>query len=163
MLIELKNKDTLNVGEFKLKCCIGKKGISKNKVEGDLQTPSGKFKLGNLYWRSDRVKKPETKLFCKKIKKNMGWCNDSNSIYYNKEIQINKKVKHEKLYRHDYKYDLFILVKYNYLKVKKNKGSAIFIHLTKNYKATSGCIAVSKKDFLILSKMLKKNSQIIID
>ena len=163
MIIKLKNKDTLNVGEFKLKCCIGKKGISKNKIEGDLQTPSGIFKLGNLYWRSDRIKKPETKLFCKKIKKNMGWCNDSNSIYYNKEIQINKKVKHEKLYRHDYKYDLFILVKYNYLKVKKNKGSAIFIHLTKNYKTTSGCIAVSKKDFLILSKMLKKNSQIIID
>ena len=163
MIIKLKNKDTLNVGEFKLKCCIGKKGISKNKIEGDLQTPSGIFKLGNLYWRSDRIKKPETKLFCKKIKKNMGWCNDTSSAYYNKEIQINKKVKHEKLYRHDYKYDLFILVKYNYLKVKKNKGSAIFIHLTKNYKATSGCIAVSKKDFLILSKMLKKNSKIIID
>ena len=162
MIIKLKNKDTLNIGEFKLKCCIGKKGISKNKIEGDLQTPSGIFKLGNLYWRSDRIKKPETKLFCKKIKKNMGWCNDTSSAYYNKEIQINKKVKHEKLYRHDYKYDLFILVKYNYLKVKKNKGSAIFIHLTKNYKATSGCIAVSKKDFLILSKMLKKNSQIII-
>ena len=163
MIIKLKNKDTLNVGEFKLKCCIGKKGISKNKIEGDLQTPSGIFKLGNLYWRSDRIKKPETKLFCKKIKKNMGWCNDTSSAYYNKEIQINKKVKHEKLYRHDYKYDLFILIKYNYLKVKKNKGSAIFIHLTKNYKATSGCIAVSKKDFLILSKMVKKNSQIIID
>ena len=48
MIIKLKNKDTLNVGEFKLKCCIGKKGISKNKVEGDLKTPSGKFKLGNL-------------------------------------------------------------------------------------------------------------------
>ena len=162
MIIKLKNKDTLNVGEFKLKCCIGKKGISKNKVEGDLQTPSGKFKLGNLYWRSDRVKKPETKLFCKKIKKNMGWCNDSSSVYYNKEIKINNKIKHEKIYRNDYKYDLFILIKYNYLKTKKNKGSAIFIHLTKNYKATAGCIALSKKDFLILSKMLKKNSQIII-
>ena len=162
MIIKLKNKDTLIVGEFKLKCCIGKKGISKNKAEGDFQTPSGKFKLGNLYWRPDRVKKPETKLFCKKIKKNMGWCNDSNSPYYNKEIQINKKIKHEKLYRHDYKYDLFILIKYNYLKTKKNKGSAIFIHLTKNYKATAGCIALSKKDFLILSKIIKKNSKIII-
>ena len=163
MIIKLKNKDTLIVDEFKLKCCVGKKGISKNKIEGDLQTPSGIFKLGNLYWRSDRIKKPETKLFCKKIKKNMGWCNDSSSAYYNKEIQINNKIRYEKIYRNDYKYDLFILIKYNYLKVKKNKGSAIFIHLTKNYKATSGCIAVSKKDFLILSKMLKKNSQIIID
>tara|TARA_Y100001970_G_C13823552_1_gene646133 strand:+ start:125 stop:616 length:492 start_codon:yes stop_codon:yes gene_type:complete len=163
MIIKLKNKDTLIVGGFKLKCSIGKKGISKNKVEGDFRTPSGKFKLGNLYWRSDRVKKPDTNLFCKKIKKNMGWCNDSNSSFYNKEIKINKNIRHEKLYRFDNKYNYFILIKYNYYKIKKNKGSAIFIHLTKNYKGTAGCIAVSKKDFLILSKILKKNSQIIIN
>ena len=162
MIIKLKNKDTLNVGEFKLKCCIGKKGLSKNKIEGDFKTPAGKFKLGNLYWRPDRLKKPNTKLVCKKIKKNMGWSNDSDSSYYNKEIIINKRIKHEKLYRYDSKYDLFILIKYNYSKVKKNKGSAIFIHLTKNYKATAGCIALSKKDFLILSKVIKKNSEIII-
>jgi len=162
MIIKLKNKDTLIVGEFKLKCCVGKKGISKNKFEGDFCTPLGKFKLGNLYWRPDRVKKPETNLFCKKIKKNMGWCNDSKSNHYNKEIKTSKNVRHEKLYRHDNKYDLFILIKYNYYDVKKNKGSAIFIHLTKNYKSTAGCIAVSKKDFLILSKILEKNSQIVI-
>jgi len=162
MIIKLKNKDTLNFAEFKLKCCIGKKGISKNKIEGDLRTPSGKFKLGTLYWRSNRTKKPQTKLFCKKIKKNMGWCNDVNSSYYNKEIKVRKKIKYEKLYRHDYKYDLFILIKYNFPKTKKNKGSAIFIHLTKNYKPTGGCIALSKKDFLILCKSIKKNSKIII-
>jgi len=73
MIIKLLNKDTLIASEFKLKCCIGKNGISKNKIEGDLKTPSGKFELGNLYWRSDRVDKPDTKLFCKKITKNMGW------------------------------------------------------------------------------------------
>ena len=163
MIIKLIDKDTLNIGEFKLKCCIGKKGISKKKVEGDWTTPSGEFKIGNLYWRSDKIKKPETKLFCKKIKKNMGWCNDINSAFYNKEIKINKKIKYEKLYRHDHKYDLFILIKYNFLKVQKNKGSAIFIHLTKNYKPTVGCIALSKKDFLILSKIIKKDSKIIIN
>ncbi len=162
MIIRLKNKDTLNVGEFKLKCCIGKKGISKNKVEGDLKTPSGKFKLGNLYWRADRIKKPKTKLLCKKINKNMGWCNDSNSAQYNKEIKISNNIKHEKIYRYDYKYDLFILIKYNYLKTKKNKGSAIFIHITNTYKPTAGCIALSKKDFLILAKLVNKNTKILI-
>ena len=162
MIIKLKNKDTLNVGEFKLKCCIGKKGISKNKVEGDLKTPSGKFKLGNLYWRADRIKKPKTKLLCKKINKNMGWCNDSNSAQYNKEIKISNNIKHEKIYRYDYKYDLFILIKYNYLKTKKNKGSAIFIHITNTYKPTAGCIALSKKDFLILAKLVNKNTKILI-
>ena len=162
MIIKIKNKDTLNIGEFKLKCCLGKKGISKNKFEGDLTTPKGKFKLGKLYWRADRVQKPKTSLFCKRIKKNMGWCNDINSRYYNKEIKKNKKIKYEKLYRYDHKYDYFILIKYNYDNPKKNKGSAIFIHLTKNYKPTAGCIAVRKKDFFILAKLAKTNSKIII-
>ena len=48
-------------------------------------------------------------------------------------------------------------------KIKKNKGSAIFIHLTKNYKSTAGCIAILKKDFLILAKLINKNSKIIIN
>jgi len=163
MIIKIKNKDTLIIGEFKLKCCLGKKGISKNKFEGDLTTPKGKFKLGKLYWRADRVQKPKTSLFCKKIKKNMGWCNDINSRYYNKEIKKNKKIKHEKLFRYDHKYDYFILIKYNYDNPKKNKGSAIFIHITKNYKPTAGCIAIIKKDFLVLAKLAKKNSKIIIN
>ena len=33
-----------------------------------------------------------------------------------------------------------------------NKGSAIFIHLTNNYKPTAGCVALKKKDFEILLK-----------
>ena len=163
MIIYLKNKDTLIVDEFKLKCCIGKKGIAKNKFEGDFRTPLGKFKIGNLYWRPDRVQLPNTKLLSKKIKKNMGWCNDINSKLYNKEIKIKKNIMHEKLYRNDHKYDYFILIKYNYEKTIKNKGSAIFIHLTKNYKPTAGCIAVSKKDFLIILKLINKNTKILIN
>ncbi len=163
MIIHIKNKDTLIVEDFKFKCSVGKRGIRKNKFEGDFYTPSGKFKIGKLYWRPDRVQLPETKLLCKKIKKNMGWCNDVRSQFYNKEIKINKKIKHEKLYRYDHKYDYFILVKYNYKKTIKNKGSAIFIHLTKNYKPTAGCIAVSKKDFLILARLANKNTKILIN
>ena len=163
MIIHIKNKDTLIVKEFKLKCSLGKKGIRKNKVEGDYCTPSGKFKIGKLYWRADRVKLPDTKLPYKKIEKNMGWCNDVSSQFYNKEIKINKKIKHEKLFRKDHKYDYFILIKYNYKKTIKNKGSAIFIHLTKNYKPTAGCISISKKDFLILVKLIDKNTKILIN
>ena len=81
----------------------------------------------------------------------MGWCDDPNSRHYNKLIEIKKNLKssYEELYRKDNKYDLFILIKYNYKKVKKNKGRAIFLHLTKDYSATKGCVAIKKKDFLI--------------
>ena len=37
------------------------------------------------------------------------------------------------------------------------KGSAIFIHLTKNYKSTAGCIALSKNDMIVLLKIIIKN------
>jgi len=162
MIIRLKNKDTLNFDDFSIKCVIGKNGLNKNKKEGDKSTPIGKFKLGPLYWRADKIEKPETNISCKKINKNMGWCNDINSRFYNKEIKVNKKIKHEKLFRKDYKYNLFLVIKYNDKKIIKGKGSAIFIHLTKNYKKTAGCIAVKQKDFLVMIKLLSKKSKIII-
>ena len=162
MLIKLKNKDTLTIDDFKFRCCIGKSGINSQKIEGDNSTPKGKYKIGTLYYRADRVKKPTTKINTKKIMKNMGWCNDPGNKYYNKQISINKNIKYEKLYRSDYKYNYLIVIEYNMKKIKSNKGSAIFLHLTKNYQKTAGCIALNKKDFLIILKIINKNSKIII-
>ena len=162
MKITLKNKYTLKVDDFKFKCCIGKNGVKKNKVEGDKCTPNGIFKLGTLYYRKDRVNKPVTNLKIKKIKKNMGWCNDSKNNFYNQEIIISNKVKHEKLFRKDHKYNYLLVIEYNTKKTKPNKGSAIFIHLTKNFKPTAGCVALLQKDFLILVKLINKRSIIKI-
>jgi len=163
MKITLKNKYTLKIDDFKFKCCIGKNGSKKNKIEGDKCTPKGTFKLGTLYYRKDRVKKPITNLNIKNIKKNMGWCNDSKNRLYNQEIKVNKKTKHEKLFRKDYKYDYLLVIEYNTKKIKPNKGSAIFIHLTKNFKPTAGCIALLQKDFLIMTKLINKKSTIKIN
>ena len=163
MKITLKNKYTLKIDDFKFKCCIGKNGLKKNKAEGDKCTPKGTFKLGILYYRKDRVKKPITSLKIKNIKRNMGWCNDSKNKLYNQEIKVNKNIKHEKLFRKDYKYDYLLVIEYNTKKIKPNKGSAIFIHLTKNFKATAGCIGLLQKDFLIMTKLINKKSIIKIN
>ena len=163
MKITLKNKYTLKIDDFKFKCCIGKNGVKKNKVEGDKCTPKGIFKLGTLYYRKDRVNKPTTNLKIKNIKKNMGWCNDSKNKFYNREVKVNKNISHEKLFRKDYKYDYLLVIEYNTKKIKPNKGSAIFIHLTKNFKATAGCIALLQKDFLIMTKLINKKSTIKIN
>ena len=164
MTIIIKNKETLLFDDFKFKCSIGKKGFNKEKKEGDETTPKGLFDLGNIYYRADRVPKPDSKLKKIVIKKNMGWCDDSKSKYYNKIIKIKKNLNigYEKLFRKDSKYDYLILIKYNYKRIKKNKGSAIFIHLTKNYLPTKGCIALQKKDFLILCKLINKKTKIKI-
>ena len=163
MTIFVKNKYTLQIGEFKFRCCIGKRGSTKNKKEGDKKTPIGEFEIENLYFRKDRNRKPSTLLKCVEIKKNMGWCDDINfPKKYNKLIKIEKKIKHEKLHRKDNKYDFLIPIKYNFKKTIIGKGSCIFIHLTKNYKPTAGCIALKKKDFLIMLKLIKKKTIIKI-
>ena len=163
MTIFLKNKHTLQIDDFYLKCSIGKNGISKKKKEGDKKTPVGIFSIQHLYFRKDKLKRPETSLKCVEIKKNMGWCDDvSYSKKYNKLIKINKNIHHEKLYRKDFKYDLLIPIKYNFERSVIGKGSCIFIHLTKNYQPTAGCIALKKKDFLILLKLINKKTKIKI-
>ena len=162
MLIRLKNKDTLNIDEFSFKCSIGKNGLKSKKVEGDFCTPKGSFLLKKLYYRSDRFKKINTVLSKIKIKKNMGWCTDPKHKQYNSLIKITKKIKHEKMFRRDRKYDLVIVLDYNLNKPVPFKGSAIFIHLTKNYQSTAGCIALSKNDMLILLNIIKKKTKINI-
>ena len=163
MTILIKNKYTLQIDDFKFKCCIGKNGTTKYKKEGDGKTPKGTFEIEDLYYRKDRTKKPITLLKCNEIKSNTGWCNDIRfPEKYNKLIKVDKKIRYEKLKRIDYKYDLLIPIKYNFKKPITGKGSCIFIHLTKNYKPTAGCIALIEKDFLIMLKLIKKNSKIKI-
>ena len=72
MEIILKNKHTLQIDDFLFKCCVGKNGLTNKKVEGDKKTPKGIFGLDKLYYRKDRIKKPETNFKCLEINQNMG-------------------------------------------------------------------------------------------
>ena len=162
MNIIIQNRLLLYKG-YKLKCSIGKMGTTNSKKEGDLSTPKGLFKLGILYYRKDRIKLIKCKIKKKVIKKSMGWCNDTRSKKYNREISFPFRYKSEKLYRSDKIYDIFINIKYNYSPVYKGKGSAIFLHLAnKKYKATKGCIAIQKKDFLKILPLVNNDTKILI-
>ncbi len=74
--------------------------------------------------------------------------------------QYNKNLK-ESLHRKDHKYDYIISISHNEKKTP-SKGSAVFIHLTDNYKPTAGCVALKKKDFEILLKLVDKKTKIKI-
>ena len=163
MTIFIKNKHTLEVGEFKFRCCIGKKGSTMNKKEGDKKTPKGTFKIENLYFRKDRLEKPSTSLKCIEIKKNMGWCDDPRSKNYNQLIKYPFNFKSEKLFRSDNIYDIILVLNFNMNPIRKNKGSAIFLHVAnKKYSSTKGCVAISKIELKKLIKLLSYNSKIII-
>jgi len=160
MIIHVPNKNTLIIDEFKLKCCIGKKGINSNKKEGDYSTPKGLFSLRKLYFRKDRVGIPNCKMNKKIIKQDMAWCDNPIHKKYNEEIETRNYFK-ENLHRIDHKYDYIISISHNEKKTP-GKGSAIFIHLTDNYEPTAGCVALKKKDFEILLKLIDKKTKIKI-
>ena len=161
MIIFVKNKDTLIVDDFQMKCCVGKNGLSLKKKEGDLTTPRGLFKLEKLYFRKDRVGNPKTRIPKKKITKNLAWCDDSNHPKYNQEIIIFNKRNKENFYRKSHIYDYLITFDHNNKKIP-GKGSAIFIHLTENYKPTAGCIALKRNDFEVLLKLINQKTNIKI-
>mgnify|MGYP001299174875 CR=1 FL=1 len=131
MIIYLINNHTLKVDDFYFHCVIGKNGTSNKKIEGDKKTPIGTYKLGDLYYRKDRSVKPETKLKCIEIKKNMGWCDDVNSKHYNTLIKFPFKFSAEKLYLKKKIYDIILVLNFNLRPVIRNKGSAIFLHISK--------------------------------
>ena len=161
MHILLKNKK-IYIKQYKLKCAVGKRGISIKRKEGDGTSPKGKFALKSVLFRQDREPKIKTKLKKIRIEKNMGWCDDPNSKNYNKLIRYPFKYNAEKLHKKNNVYDIIIVIDYNLNPVIKNKGSAIFIHVAKKkFNKTLGCIAISKKD---LKKVIKKiNKKTIVE
>jgi L,D-peptidoglycan transpeptidase YkuD (ErfK/YbiS/YcfS/YnhG family) len=162
-MIIINKSGYLKYKKLKFKCALGKAGIGKKKREGDHITPKGAFKIVKIYYRRDRLKKLSSKFKLTKITKKMGWCDDPKSKKYNQLIKLPTKYSHENLYRRDNIYDLILVLNYNMKPIIKNKGSAIFIHITKkNYQLTKGCIALKKNNLVKLISEIDKNIKIKI-
>ncbi len=93
----------------------------------------------------------------------MGWCDDPNSKKYNQLIKYPFKFNSEKLYRSDNIYDIVIVLNFNINPIKKNKGSAIFMHVSKKkFSPTKGCVALKKNELRKMIKFLTKSTKIKI-
>jgi L,D-peptidoglycan transpeptidase YkuD (ErfK/YbiS/YcfS/YnhG family) len=162
-MIIVKESGHLTFKNLKFRCALGKAGIGKKIREGDSITPRGIFKLVKVFYRADKIKNLKTPLKKIRIKKNMGWCDDSKSKFYNKLIRLPSNFGCEKLYRSDRLYDLVVVLNYNLNPIMKNKGSAIFIHVAKKtFKKTEGCIALNKENLINLLSVIRKNTKIKI-
>ena len=163
-MIIVKKSGYLKYKNFKYRCALGKAGVNKKIKEGDGITPKGVFKITKIYYRADKIKIIKTNIKKIKITKNMGWCDDPLSRFYNRQIKLPSKFSHENLHRNDDLYDLVAVINYNTNPIIKNKGSAIFIHVAKNsYRKTRGCIALKKKDLINILTKIKKNTKIKIN
>ena len=155
-------------------CQIGDGGVKQTsrKIEGDKATPNGKFKLTSIFFRKDRVLrsyfKKKNSLRLNQIKRTCGWCDDINSLFYNKYINTNnflpKNTNYENFWREDNTYDIIITISHNTKPIIKNKGSAIFIHCSFfDNRNTAGCIALKKKDLVFLLKKYRHGIRLKIN
>ena len=163
MDIFVKKTGILKFAKYTIKCFLGKKGITSNKKEGDFKTPEGTFFLRYVMYRPDRIKIPKTNLPIRIIKKNHICCDNPEHPNYNKIFETKNLNLGEKLWRKDFLYDIVVVIGYNDNPIVKDKGSAIFLHLTnKKYKATRGCVAILKKDFVKILPLISRNTKISI-
>ena len=156
-------KKYLIYGNYKVKCAVGKRGIGHKLKEGDQITPKGIFKIKKVFFRKDRIKNLTSEFKKIPIKKNMRWCDDPKSKNYNKLVKHPYKYNSERMFRSDNIYDIVLVLNFNMNPIKKNKGSAIFIHVArKNFNQTRGCVAIGKTELIKLLSIIKKNTKVKI-
>ncbi len=140
-------------------CLFGKDGITDNKKEGDMKTPTGIFPIRKIYYRKDKIGEIKNEnIECIPIEEKFGWCDDIKKDEYNKFIKLPFDGRYENLWREDDVYDIVIIIGYNDDPVIKEKGSAIFLHIARdNMEYTEGCLAIKKEDMLKLLKIINKD------
>jgi L,D-peptidoglycan transpeptidase YkuD (ErfK/YbiS/YcfS/YnhG family) len=147
----VKNSGTALWGNHSFRCAIGKNGIiaAEDKREGDGKTPAGRWPIREVFYRADRVAKPETRLPSHVISPNDGWSDDPKDPNYNKHIRHPYPMSAEHLWRDDHLYDYVVILGHNDDPVRPGYGSAIFLHVApENYGPSEGCVTLNPQDLL---------------
>lgn len=138
-------------GTRQLACAIGRSGMiaAADKTEGDGASPIGAWPLRRVFYRADRLSRPDTQLDCLEITQQQGWCDAPDDPKYNQLIARPYPASHEVLWREDHVYDLIVELGHNDRPPISGLGSAIFMHIARpDYSPTEGCIALSQQDLL---------------
>ncbi|MBL6927919.1 MAG: L,D-transpeptidase family protein [Rhodospirillales bacterium] len=151
MEIQVHPDGLIEWGTRRVRCALGRSGVTLNKREGDGATPAGRFALREVMYRADRLEPLPPPLPCRTIAPDMGWSDDPAHLEYNKLVFLPHAGGHEKLWREDALYDIVVVLGYNDRPPKPNLGSAIFMHVAKaDFSPTEGCVALAKADLLTL-------------
>lgn len=140
---------TLRLNEHRVRCALGKGGLrpASEKREGDGASPVGIWPIRYVFYRPDRLDRPQTALNCVTLSPDDGWCDDPSSPVYNQHVKLPVGFSHEKLWRDDHVYDVIVVLGHNDDPPVTSLGSAIFLHLAReDYSATEGCVAIALDD-----------------
>ncbi|WP_296519993.1 L,D-transpeptidase family protein [Rhodoplanes sp.] len=133
----------LTAGPLRLPVALGRGGIRADKREGDGATPRGVFRPVRLWWRADRGFRPRTALPVRRITESLAWCEESCDRRYNRPFRRDARDAGDRLWRDDRLYDLVIELDHNTRPRVAGRGSAVFVHVTReNFGPTAGCVAL---------------------
>lgn len=133
----------LNAGPRSFRCALGRGGISANKREGDGATPLARMRLLRAYFRPGRLR-AISGLPLTRIDPRLGWCDAADDRNYNRLVWLPYRASHEKMLRSDRLYDAVIVLDWNVRPRRRNRGSAIFLHVAKpGFQPTEGCVAIA--------------------
>ena len=142
---------------------LGRSGIKTLKREGDGGTPLGRFPFREVFWRADRIARPQTRLPCRAIRATYAWCDDPKHPSYNRLVRRADRRGSESLKRADHIYDIVVVLGYNARPRVRGSGSAIFMHVARpGYTPTDGCIALSRRDLLSLLRQIGPKSALVV-
>ncbi len=145
-------------------CALGRSGVGICKREGDGKTPVGCFSLLSALLRTDRTKIRDLRFHWKPIENEDGWCDEAGHFRYNRPVKIPFAASHEKLKRSDHLYDLVVVMDHNIDRHLSVGGSAIFFHLAhEDYRATEGCVAISRPDMEWLLPRIGPTTVMIVE
>lgn len=142
-------------------CSIGRGGITVRKREGDGATPAGNHRVVSGLFRRDRIRPDRDNYWLKPIRPAFGWCDDPSDPNYNRLVRLPFTASHEMMMRKDRQYDVCLVLDWNFSRRVRNRGSAIFLHLTnKDEGPTAGCVAVRPKDMRLLLSRIGPGSRL---
>jgi L,D-peptidoglycan transpeptidase YkuD (ErfK/YbiS/YcfS/YnhG family) len=155
------SRGRLEIGGRHLPCAFGRRGRTTRKREGDGATPVGAFRLRQVFYRADRVRRPRTGLPIRVIRRADGWCDDDLDRNYNRHVRLPYPARTEVMWREDHLYDLVVVLDHNTRPRLRGRGSAIFIHVAQpGYAATAGCIALARRDLIELLRLVGPHSSL---
>ncbi len=141
-------------------CLLGKNGRTFRKREGDGKSPRGSWLLVDAYFRPDRILAIP---HAKRLKPSDSWCDAPSHKDYNRKVILPFAASREKLWREDEAYDILLTTNHNQRPRLRGAGSAIFLHLwRKGATGTAGCIALRRRDMLIVLSKLKAKAYLVI-
>lgn len=150
----VKHNGLLVTGTGVFRCILGRSGITTRKREGDGATPAGRHRILGGYRNPQRIGFSSGSRQLQIANRWLGWCDDPASSSYNRPVRLPFLRSHEQMRRVDRLYDAILVLDWNFSRRSRNRGSAIFLHMTRDdLGPTAGCIAL---DPILLRRLLPR-------